>query len=226
MQKCVGKSLYERNKPSSVNLILNIIIILFLCLFIGELIFNSYYNNIYVKGSSMVPTLTGAATDRGGEVAPGGDYVFVNTRAKPKYFDIVVVKTTDSYGVSYDIIKRVVAFGGDTVRLDRGQLSIKYSGEEEFTPIIEKYVLEEYNTWNNPVNTIADHVVEEGCMFLLGDNRNVSEDSRRRGDYPMSSLVGVVPEWSLRYKSQITAFYTFFEFKLGFNKIGSKKYGN
>lgn len=220
MQKIVGKSLYDGRKPSYLNLILNVIIILFVLVFIAELTFNSAYTNIYVKGQSMTPTLNGAPTGVGNSVLEGGDYVFVNTRIKPDYFDIVVVETGDK-GHSYDIIKRVVAFGGDTVKMDRGQLSVKYAGTDTFVAIDEPYVLDVNNDPSLQINNFGEHVVEEGCMFLLGDNRNVSEDSRRRGDFSLGSLVGVVPKWSLKNKSMITKLYSFFEFKLGFSRINN-----
>ena len=213
MQNNVGKCLYERQKPSYLNSILNIIIVIFLGIFILELIFNSIYTNIYVKGSSMMPTLNGAPSIGEDSVLEGGDYIFVNTRAKPDYSDIVVVKTSNAQGETYDIIKRVVALGGDTVKIVEGRLFIKYKGKTEFIEVEETYVLPEYN---DSYNNYEEHLVEEDCMFLLGDNRNISEDSRRKGDFHISSLVGVVPDWSLKYKSTITSIYTFFEFKLGF----------
>lgn len=222
MQNIASQCLYGRRKTSYFNLILNVIIVLFIIVLVGELIFNSVYTNIYVKGKSMVPTLIGA--DGEGLLEEGGDYVFVNRCATPDYKDIVVVKTVNSSGTEYNIIKRVVAFGGDTVKIDRGQLWIKYKGQSEFEKKDEPYVLEENNDPYLAVNNFSEHVVEEGCMFLLGDNRDVSEDSRRRGDYPMTTLVGVVPEWSLKYKSTITSIYTFFEFKLGFGRMGQTFY--
>ena len=51
-------------------------------------------------------------------------------------------------------------------------------------------------------------------MFLLGDNRNKSSDSREYGDFPVSSLVGVVPQWSIDNKEFTTAVYTYFNFTL------------
>ncbi len=217
----VGKSLYERQKPSVLNLILNIAIVIICLVFIVEIIFNMYFTNIYVKGRSMMPTLTGApsGTDRS-EILPGGDYVFVNTHIAPDYFDIVVVQTSDGSGLPYDIIKRAVAFGGDTIKIDRGQLWIKYKGSSDFTKIDEYYLSEEFNDAGDPKNTYGEHLVAEGCMFLLGDNRNESADSRDKGDFPLSALVGVVPDWSIKNKGWITSLYTFFEFTMGLNKFG------
>lgn len=224
----VGRSLYERQKPSSLNLILNALIVIICLVFIFEIIFNMSFTSIYVKGESMLPTLVGApgnAGDKSGELSAGGDYVFVDIHAKPDYFDIVVVKTADEDGYSYNIIKRVVAFGGDTVKLDRGQLWIKYKGSAEFKKIEEGYLSEKYNDASNVKNTYEEHVVEEGHMFLLGDNRNDSADSRERGDFSLNSLVGVVPEWSIKNKGWITSIYTFFEFTLGLNKLKNKSFG-
>lgn len=228
MQNTIGKSLYGRQKPSYFNLILNIVIGFFVVVFIAEIIFNAYYTNIYVKGRSMMPTLTGAQS-YGDEISEGGDYVFVNTRKSPDYFDIVVVETTDAFGEPYDIIKRVVAFEGDIVKIDHGQLYVKYDGDEDFTKVKESYLNSNYNNPDYSYNTFEvenGYVVPKGAMFLLGDNRNESDDSRQRGAFPVKDLVGVVTKWSLRYKSTITAIYTFFEFKLGFLKISNKIYGD
>lgn len=226
MLKKVCNSLYEKPRPSVLNLILNIIIVFICLVLVAEIIFNAYFTNIYVKGSSMMPTLNGAPiSEDGSEILPGGDYVFVDTHAKPTYSDIVVVQTSDG-NEKYDIIKRVIAFGGDTVRLDRGKLFIKYAGENEFKEIEEKYVHPEYNDPRLAQNTTdGDHVVADGCMYLLGDNRNDSLDSRKRGDFPLSSLVGVVTEWSISNKGWITAVFTFFEFTLGLYKLNGKVYG-
>ncbi len=227
MLKKVGKSLYERQKPSLLNLILDIIIVFICLVFVAEIIFNTYYTNIYIKGKSMLPTLIGAPT--GGnksKMEPGGDYVFVNTHAEPDYFDIVVVQTADNNGIPYDIIKRVVAFGGDTVKLDRGQLYIKYKDSDEFLKIEEDYLSDEYNNAAHAKNTFEEHLVAENCMFLLGDNRDESADSRDRGDFPLSALVGVVTDWSIKNKGWITSLYTFFEFTLGLNRLSRKLNGD
>ena len=111
-------------------------------------------------------------------------------------------------GTKGNIIKRAVAFEGDTVELNKGVL--KVNGE-----VVDEYYLDaDYNSPDNDYNTLPERPVKEGCMFLLGDNRNVSNDSRQNGDYPVENLVGVVPKWSLKIKPMTTKFYTFFNFTL------------
>jgi signal peptidase I len=183
---------------------------------IAEFMFASSFSRIYVVESSMYPTLNGATAE--GEA--GGDYVYIDKNATPTYGDIVVVNTGDKL-----IIKRVIALGGDTVKLVNGKLKIKYSGDDDFTDVSESYVSPENNLKSERNNyplvqnifgfSYLDergHLVNDNSMFLLGDNRDVSVDSREYGDFLMSSLVGVVTDWSLKYKKINTAVQTFIIF--------------
>ena len=174
---------------------------------LAETLFITFYTGIYIIDGSMTPTLTGATSP----YSKGGDYIYINTRVKPDYGNIVVVYSPNtSNGYTDKLIKRVVAFGGDWVELKEGVLLVN----EE--PVKEDYLIPEKNNPDNEYNTFSKHRVADGCMFLLGDNRNESRDSRdkRYGDIPLKNLVGVVPDWSLRTKSSSTAFYTFFHFTL------------
>lgn len=197
----VNDSLYSVDKKSKLNIILNVFIAIIFVVLIAEIMFNITYSGIYVVGSSMYPTLTGAESEN----SAGGDYVYVNKYAKPDYGDIVVVLRDNET----TIIKRAVAFGGDYVKLDRGQLKIKYKGTNEFVIVEESYVESENNTpllpKNNFCNDEEGYFVEEGYFFLLGDNRDVSEDSRARGAYKISHLYGVVVGWSMTHKSFISS---------------------
>jgi len=200
----VRDSLYKIERRSPLNILLNVVIVFFCSVLVLELSFNILFTGIYVIDVSMTPTITGARSAN----SAGGEFIYVDKYAKPDYGDIVVVYRETADGQRGNIIKRVVAFGGDTVELIEGVL--KVNGEE----VDESYLDADYNSPLNLANTFGEHTVKEGCMFLLGDNRNVSSDSRQNGDYPVENLVGVVPKWSMDLKSFTTKFYTFFNFTL------------
>lgn len=215
MMSEIKPCLYSKKDGSKFNNILNVLIFIIIVIIILELTFASTYSGIYVVENSMYPTLNGAPDEK----SAGGDYVYVNTKIKPDYGDIVVVNKTSSKV----IIKRVVAFGGDSVKLIDGVLYIKYSGTEDFVAINESYVAQENNTSaeKNNYPLLADstvnpdgHIVRENAMFLLGDNRDVSVDSRDSGDFDVGSLIGVVTDFSMRNKKFLTAVHTFFAYEI------------
>ncbi len=161
----------------------------------------------------MYPTLTGADyyyNSRGERVIEsGGDYVYADTYSSPQRGDIVVITTDNGMGGRTTIIKRAIAFGGESVELVEGVLCI--DGEE----ITEDYVSAENNDPDNIYNTFGPATVPEGCVFVLGDNRNVSIDSRDHyGMIELSDVVGVVSGWSLDLRGLITPVSTFFDFTL------------
>ena len=67
-------------------------------------------------------------------------------------------------------IKRVIGLPGETVEIRDGKIYIDGSSE----PLEEDYLKETW-TWENDGYTFKE---PEGCYFVLGDNRNDSEDGR------------------------------------------------
>lgn len=131
--------------------------------------------NIYVvrfatvSGASMEPTLN------------DGDVVICSPLGyKPSRGDIVVTELDIGSG---DLVKRVIALPGDTVDINFDTGTVRVNNEV----IDEPYI----NGRTQAAGDITFPVtVPEGRVFLLGDNRNNSVDSRR-------SEVGMVPESTL-----------------------------
>ncbi|GLO65974.1 MULTISPECIES: signal peptidase I [Oceanobacillus] len=137
---------------------------------------------IIVEGPSMFPTLH----DR--------DQMIVNklsyTIGEPERFDIVVFHAP----TQKDFIKRIIALPGEHVAVEDNTLYI--NGEEVEEPFLneQKENLQSYQTLTNDF-TLEQlpgnyDVVPEGHVFVLGDNRSNSTDSRMIGVVPMEELVG------------------------------------
>ena len=162
------------------------------------ILFTQIFIGVQVVGSSMEPTLY------------GGDYLFVDTTAGIRRGDIVVVETDMHGGAgetsSYEwIIKRVLGLPGDTLYAQGGVLYRRQAGEAEFSVVEEPY-LDAEEPWTVR-SSFPEITVPEGQVYLLGDHRNVSEDSRSIGPQPIVRVVGVVTGWSLAAKDFFTGIF-------------------
>ena len=99
----------------------------------------------------------------------------------PKQGDIVVL-TQESYQED-SIVKRVIAVGGQRVDIDYSSGTVEVDGvplKEDYTK--EKMQFPGYPGYGEGINHVT---VPEGCIFVMGDNRNQSADSR----YPDIGIV-------------------------------------
>lgn len=100
----------------------------------------------------------------------------------PKAGDIVIVdKPTATILRGSAIVKRVIATGGQTVDIDYGSGTVYVDGEA----LDEPYIKETMYLPGDPYMQQTHFEVPEGSVFVMGDNRNGSTDSRHE-------LVGTV----------------------------------
>jgi signal peptidase I len=121
-----------------------------------------------VDSGSMAPT-----------VSPD-DLLVVERDAGPvERRDVVVVLHPDSGAL---LVKRVVALGGDRVAIEDGVLVV--DGEDVCEPSIDP--ARQDGVWFGPVTVPA------GQVFVLGDDRDSSIDSRDFGAVPVADVLGLV----------------------------------
>jgi len=129
-------------------------------LIICVVLFMFFVRIIDVSGMSMYPTLI------------NGDKMLVsNLFYEPKAGDVVVFKK-DSYDPEKALVKRIIATEGQEVNIDFSNGTVYVDG----VPIEEDYINE---ITTNKLDFVGPKEVPENCVFVLGDNRNASTDSRK-----------------------------------------------
>lgn len=135
------------------------------------MIIRTYLFAIFVvDGESMYPTMTDS------------EWLVVNKAiyhlGEPNYGDIVVFHASESR----DYIKRVIAIGGDSIEIVDGQVYVNDILQDE-DYINEEMIINNY---------YPRMVIPEGKIFVMGDNRNRSADSRMHevGYVALDKVVG------------------------------------
>ena len=125
------------------------------------LIFTICFRIVVVSGPSMYNTLV------------DGDFLLLLSNTlyhNQKQGDIVVV-SKDSFDNGTPIVKRIIATEGQTVDIDFKTGTVRVDGEV----LSEPYT---HSPTTNFEGMTFPLTVEEGCIFVLGDNRMDSKDSR------------------------------------------------
>jgi signal peptidase I len=95
--------------------------------------------------------------------------------------DIIVFRYPKD--VSETFLKRVAAVGGDQLEIRNGLLYVNSQ------PVKEPYAVH-IATLHNPQESWGPTVVPEGELFVMGDNRDNSSDSRDWGFVPLRNVIG------------------------------------
>ena len=125
------------------------------------LVFSLLFRVVIVSGPSMKNTLI------------DGDWLLLMSNvlySNPKQGDVIVA-CKDSYDNGTPIVKRVIATEGQTVDIDFEEGIVYVDGN----PLDESYILTETTRAEGVQFPL---VVDKGCLFVLGDNRDDSKDSR------------------------------------------------
>ncbi|MEC7843870.1 MAG: signal peptidase I [Actinomycetota bacterium] len=143
----------------------------------------------YIPSSSMTPTLQ------------IGDRVLVN-KLSYEFGDIsrgdmiVFQKPNSGAGTKTDLIKRVIALEGEWIEIFDGQIFIKEAGATERKLLEEPYLADGVTTTGFVDFSKCEQSTETTCLipdkhvFVLGDNRSGSRDSRYFGPVGEESVVG------------------------------------
>jgi signal peptidase I len=97
------------------------------------------------------------------------------------------------------VVKRLIALGGDTIRMEKDHVYVNGS------PLDEPYAIFEGDPPHSQFDELrnrAEQTVPEDHVFLIGDNRWQSLDSRSFGFVPVASLIGEAKMifWSRDYE--------------------------
>ncbi|MBQ3554189.1 MAG: signal peptidase I [Clostridia bacterium] len=154
------RELYEWTQAIAVALVVALIINQF------------FFAIVQVEGDSMLPTLHDDER-----------LVISKFMYTPQNDDIVIVK---SEALGKHIVKRVIATPGQEINIVAATGDVYVDGKLLDEPYIkEKIIASRVGTkYNYPL------IVPEDTVFVLGDNRNNSQDSRSLGVIPYSEIVG------------------------------------
>lgn len=160
------------------------------------LLLTFFFNISVVVGSSMNPTLE------------NGDRILVtHCDYSLQYGDIIAVwasnlRNSDTGEMGEMIVKRVIGLPGDVISIDDNG-KVYRNGEA-----LQEDYINHFDYYTNKGNASFPLTVDENCVFVLGDNRNHSTDSRFVYDEDSDMYVGCIDQRYIMGKA-VFCFYPF-----------------
>ena len=150
-------------------------------IFIGEVLVVVFLAYWTVRGFGISTTIAGESMEN---TLFSGDVVLMNKLGPVRVNDIVVFQPSSNLSAQYSV-KRVIGLPGDTVLIKNGNI---YINGETFHNVTETESIEDAGLAGTEITLSEDE------YFLLGDNRNNSEDSRYEtiGNIHREAIVGKV----------------------------------
>ena len=175
----IGKEIFEW--------VLVIVVALVISMLIKAFVFSTYkvtmnsMEDTLHDGQHVIVYKTGYMV---GEPKRGDIIVFVHEEGK---FEGVLKYLPIANPGEVDYIKRVIGLPGDVIDIKDGKVLRKNAGESEFIELDEPYIKDQ-STDSNGMK--LPYTVEENKLFVMGDNRLQSLDSRKIGTIDRDKVVG------------------------------------
>ena len=177
-------------KPCLIDSVFEFVELLLLTLAAVFIVTTFIFRHSVVDGDSMMNTLQ------------NNDVLIISGLFyTPEQYDIVVIED-HSTGYTHPLVKRVIAVGGDKVRVTEYGVSVNGEALDESYVFIDspRYTYNVYPPealFDNDTLVYEDGYyyefeVPEGEIFVLGDHRNNSADSRKFGTISADSVLGKV----------------------------------
>ena len=161
-----GENLIKKEKTDKQPFAYDVVSVICTAVIVIMVVFTFFFRFVGVVGNSMVPTLN------------DNDWLLVHAKNSYEYGDIIISSQPNAF--NEPIVKRVIATEGQTVDINFKTGDVMVDGKI----LHEDYIAE---STTNSEDVTFPITVPEGKLFVLGDNRRHSTDSR-------SSLIGLLDE--------------------------------